>query len=111
MKKALIEKQIPEEAIYLDYAGFRTFDSVIRCKEIFGQASFIVISQQFHNERAVYIAHNKGIDAIAFNACDVDFNTGLKTQLREYLARVRLMIDLHLIHAKPKFLGKKIELK
>ncbi len=59
MKKALMEKGIPEDIIFLDYAGFRTYDSVVRAKEVFGQKSFIVVSQKFHNERAVFIAGKK----------------------------------------------------
>ena len=50
MKSALILKGVPADVIFLDYAGFRTFDSVIRAKEVFGQSSFVVVSQRFHNE-------------------------------------------------------------
>ena len=59
MKKALIQKGIPEKFIYLDYAGFRTLDSVVRAKEVFGQNRLTIISQRFHNERAIYLAEKK----------------------------------------------------
>ncbi len=110
IKEDLIKKGIPADKIYLDYAGFRTLDSVVRCKEVFGQNSITVISQQFHNERAIYIATKKNIDAIGFNAKDVNLNYGFKTQLREKLARVKMVLDL-IFGKKPKFLGDKIVIK
>lgn len=109
MKQALIQLSIPEDIIYLDYAGFRTLDSVVRAKEIFGQNSITVISQQFHNERAIYLAEKQGIHAIGYNAQDVPIYSGFKTQLREYLARVKMFIDI-LVNKQPHFLGDKIEL-
>ena len=110
IKEDLINKGIPSNKIYLDYAGFRTLDSVVRCKEIFGQSSITVISQQFHNERAIYIAKRKDINAIGFNAKDVNVHYGFKTRLRERFARVKMVLDL-IIGKKPKFSGEKIEIK
>ncbi len=110
MKQELVRRGIPEDVIFLDYAGFRTLDSVIRAKEIFGQTSFIVISQKFHNERAVFLARVNGIDAYAYNAKDVGKSFGFKTHLREYGARVKVYIDL-VFGVDPKFLGEKIEVK
>ncbi|MCL3781269.1 vancomycin high temperature exclusion protein [Prolixibacteraceae bacterium JC049] len=110
IKTDLIKRGIPANRIYLDYAGFRTLDSVIRCKKIFGQNSITFISQQFHNERAIYIAKRKGIDAVGFNAKDVNVHYGFKTQLREKLARVKMVLDL-IFRKHPRFLGQKIEIK
>lgn len=106
-KKDLIKRGIPADKIVLDYAGFRTLDSVIRAKEIFGQDTVIVISQAFHNERAIYIARHFDIDAIGFNAKDVNNRYGLKTRLREYFARAKASLDL-LFNVQPKFLGEEI---
>ena len=106
-KEDLVKGGIPEERIFLDYAGFRTLDSVIRCKEIFGQESVTVISQQFHNERAIAIANAKNINAIGFNAKNVGGRSGKKVKIREALARVKLSLDL-LFNKQPKFLGDKI---
>ncbi len=108
MMEALISLGIPKEKIYLDYAGLRTHDSVIRCKEIFGQNSFTIISQKFHNERAIYIALNNGLNAVGFNANDVSAYSGFKTSLREKLARVKLFLDIYLLNTSPKFLGDKV---
>lgn len=106
-KEDLIAKGVPEHKIFLDYAGFRTLDSVIRCKEIFQQESVTIISQQFHNERAIAIANAKGIEAIGFNAKDVGGSNGFKVKVRETFARVAMCIDL-VIGKQPKFLGEKI---
>lgn len=106
-KEALIKRGIPADKIYLDYAGFRTLDSVVRAKEIFGQEKITIISQQFHNERAIFLAEKKGIAAVGFNATDVSGRYGLKVRLREYLARTKVFIDI-ILGVKPKFLGDKI---
>ncbi|MDP2525576.1 SanA/YdcF family protein [Maribacter dokdonensis] len=109
-KKDLIKAGIPERAIFLDYAGFRTLDSMFRAKFIFGLNNVTVISQKFHNERAIYIAKQKGLNAIGFNAQDVSTSQGIKVQLREYLARVKVFIDM-LLNTQPKFYGTTIEIK
>ena len=110
IKNDLIAKGIPSERIYLDYAGFRTLDSVVRSKEIFGQDSITIISQPFHNERAIYIAKRKGIQAVGYNAKDVKVYYGLKTKAREKLARSKMVLDI-IFGKKPKFLGETIEIK
>ncbi|WP_313376716.1 vancomycin high temperature exclusion protein [Chishuiella sp.] len=109
MKKALIDLGVPENVIYLDYAGFRTLDSMIRAKEIFGQTKFIVVSQKFHNQRAVFIGQQNGIDAYGYNAKDVNKQSGLKTNVREFFARTKVFID-NWFGVQPKFLGKKIDI-
>ncbi|MFD2520750.1 SanA/YdcF family protein [Emticicia soli] len=106
MRDDLIKAGIDSANIYLDYAGFRTFDSMVRLKEVFGQDSVTVISQLFHNERALFIASKEGIVANGFNARD-GYAEGV--MLREKLARVKVFVD-YLIATKPKFLGKKIEI-
>lgn len=110
MRDDLVKKGVPVEKIFLDYAGFRTLDSVVRGKAIFGQKSMTIISQKFHNERAVFIANHKEIEAIGFEAKDVSMRAGLLVQTREKLARVKVLIDL-VFGVKPKFLGDKIEIK
>ena len=107
MRKALIAKGVPDSAITLDYAGLRTLDSVVRAKEIFGQDKFTIISQRSHDERALLIAHTYGIDAIAYEAPGVSFSNAPTTHMREWLARVKVMLDLYILHTAPKHLGKK----
>lgn len=108
MKATLVELGVPDSCIYLDYAGFRTFDSMVRCKEVFGEDTITVISQQFHNQRALFIANHKGIDAIAYNAHEVGAHYSPTTSVREYFARVKCVLDLFVFHTKPKFLGDRI---
>ncbi|MFS4493378.1 vancomycin high temperature exclusion protein [Maribacter sp. 2308TA10-17] len=110
IKKDLILAGIPKEKIFLDYAGFRTLDSMVRAKEVFGLNKVTVISQEFHNQRAIYIAERKGLTAVGFNAKDVTGNSGLKVHLREYLARVKVFIDL-VSNTQPRFYGEHITIE
>ena len=110
MKQALVAKGIPEEIIFPDYAGFRTFDSVVRAKEVFGQTEFIVVSQKFHNERAIFIAGKKGIDAVGYNASDVNAYYGFLTNVREWGARCKVFLDL-MFGKKPHFLGEPVDIE
>ncbi len=107
----LIEAGIPKDKIFLDYAGFRTLDSVIRAKEVFGQDKFTIISQPFHNERALYLAHQNDLDAIAYNATDYSGNLAKRVKLRERFAIVKAVLDVWVLRTQPKYLGKRIEIK
>ncbi len=108
MQIDLIERGVPEDVIFLDYAGFRTLDSVVRANKVFAVDQMTIISQEFHNKRALLIANLNGIDAIAFNAEDPDPFKALP--LREFLARIKLFIDIFTWN-EPKFLGDKIPLE
>ncbi len=109
-KSDLILLGVPENKIYLDFAGFSTLDSVLRAQQIFGLNSFTVISQKFHNERAIFLAQQKGITAIGFDAQNVTGNYAVKTELREYLARTKALITI-IFNTKPKYLGEKIAIQ
>lgn len=109
MQAELLKRGIPADKIVLDFAGFRTLDSVVRAKEIFGQNSFIIISQKFHNERAVFLAQHYGIKAYGFNAKDVNKYFCFKTKVREYFARAKVFVDF-LLGVEPKFGGEKVEI-
>lgn len=111
MRDALIAQGIPEAKIYRDYAGFSTLDSVVRAKKIFGQSDFIVVSQKFHNERAIFIGREHGCeDLVGFNATAVRGRGGLRTTLREYFARVKTVLDTSILGTEPRFLGRQVEL-
>jgi SanA protein len=109
MRRALIAAGVDSTDITLDYAGFRTFDSMVRAREVFGQRRFTVISQRFHNERAVYIARHSGLDVVGFNAADVEGSAGWRTLLREKAARVKVFLDMA-FGVEPHFLGEPVEL-
>lgn len=109
MYKALREEGVAAEDISMDYAGFRTLDSVVRSKVVFQQDSITIISQGFHNYRALFIAEHYGIEAVAFNA-DPEQVPSQKPYLREYLARVKGVLDLYVLKKQPKFLGDEIHI-
>lgn len=105
MFDALTKRGIPADRIVLDYAGFRTLDSMVRAQKVFGQNKFVVISQNFHNQRAVCIARHFNVEAYGLNAQDVSHRAGFKTRVREVLARFKMMLDLYLLNTQPHFLG------
>jgi len=110
MQQDLIRAGIPTRYITLDYAGFRTLDSIIRAKTIFDLEDYIIVSQRFHLERALFIADAKGQKTIGFAAKDIlGTEAALKMKLREYLARTKAFLDLYLLHTEPKFYGKKVK--
>ncbi|GAK86770.1 SanA protein [Vibrio ponticus] len=107
MKRDLLRAEIPDERIYLDYAGFRTLDSVVRAKEIFDTDNFLIISQKFHCERALFIANFHNIQANCLAVSGPTKHSGYKVRLREVFARAKAVLDLYITQAKPKFLGPK----
>jgi SanA protein len=110
MKAALIAKGVPARKIYCDYAGFRTLDSIVRAQRIFGQERFTIISQAFHNPRAIYIARRKGlVDCVAFDAPGAPAGSTAMMHLRELGARIMAILDVEVLKTAPKFLGDKVE--
>lgn len=108
MRDALIAAGVPAQAITCDYAGFRTLDSVIRAQAIFNLQRCTIISEAFHCPRAVWIARQHGLAAVAFAAPDVGLKSwSLRADVREQLARDWCAVDLYLLHRSPKFLGPK----
>ncbi len=107
MQNDLVKAGIPRDKIYLDYAGFRTLDSVVRSQRVFGQDSITIISQPFHNQRALFIAKYKGIDAVGYNAKAVQGSYSWRTKIREKFARIKMLGDL-IFNKQPKFLGDPI---
>jgi SanA protein len=110
MRDALVAAHVPIGAIALDYAGFRTLDSVVRAKEIFGQRRLTVVSEAFHNYRALFICRKYGIDAVAFNARPVSLRVSRWPAVREWLARVKVVLDLYVLRTHPRFLGPPVRL-
>jgi SanA protein len=105
MRRALVQAGVPSARLVLDHAGFRTLDSVVRAKEVFGLTEVIVVSQQFHNERAVYLARARGLNAFAFNAQEVGGREGTWMATREAFSRLCAILDVRLLHTAPRFLG------
>lgn len=111
MKQALIAEGVPASAIHCDYAGFRTFDSMIRAWKVFGLKEFIVVSQDFHLQRALFIADAKGLNVRGYPAATPSwYGSDFITRIRERLARVKCILDLYVLNTHPKFLGKPVAL-
>jgi len=112
MRNDLMKAGVPQKYITTDNAGFRTLDSIVRAEAVFDLKDYIIVSQKFHLERALFIAHAKGQKAIGFSAKDKKGTTAAKKMIaREYLARVKAFLDVYVLHTKPKVLGKKEKVK
>lgn len=103
LKRELVRQGVPGEKIYLDYAGFSTLDSVFRAKDLFDGNEITIISQEFQNQRAIFIANHAGLDAIGFNADDV---FSVRNVLRESLARVKAGLDVYVFRKRWRPLGQ-----
>ena len=98
MRDSLVARGVPASDIILDGKGYRTINSVINANKVFGLKSFTIISQEFHNERALYQAEHLGLDVEnlqAFNARMPKSRRAFLTTIREYFARVKMFIDLY----------------
>jgi putative transport-related membrane protein len=95
MRDSLIAYNIPDSVMLLDYNGTRTLSSILQAKNNYNIDSITIISQEYHNERALYLAQHYGIKGVAYNARTPKIRgKRLKNGLREYLARVKMFIDL-----------------
>ena len=109
MRDDLVKAGVPLQYIQLDYAGFRTLDSIVRAKAIFDLEDYIIVSQRFHLERVIYIANIKEQKVLGFVAKDFQDTIWTKRMSkRELLARVKALLDVHIFGVEPKFYGKKV---
>ena len=104
MKRELAAEGVAPDDVLMDYAGFRTLDSVVRARNLYGANELTVISQEFHVERAVYLADRHGIDAVGFAAEDTVVQSArVRLSIREAFARVLAVLDAEILHRKPHF--------
>jgi len=109
MYNDLVRAGIPSKYIRRDYAGFRTLDSIVRAKAIFDLEDYIIVSQKFHLERALFIAKAKEQRVIGFVAKDLpNTASAYRMKAREYLARTKAFLDVYILGTEPKFYGKKV---
>ncbi len=106
MKRYLLERKVPEKDLILDFAGRRTYDSCYRAKEIFGLSSIIIVTQQYHLPRALYLCNRLGLDAQGVSADKRKYGSFLKWEARELFASFLAWVDIHTASAKP-LLGEK----
>ena len=104
MKSSLVRLGVPETAILQDFSGVRTLDSIVRSKEVFGFKNLIIVTQEFHLYRALFIAAYHGIDAQGFVAQDPE-EIMVRILLRELIARPLAIFDLYIFKTTPNRLG------
>ena len=109
MKEDLVALGVPSEFITCDYAGFRTLDSVVRMEAVFHMRRYVVVSQDFHVERALYLARAFGQDPVGFVADEPPTAQVLKVRVREKLARAMAVLDVNVFGRGPKFLGEPVK--
>lgn len=105
MKKALVKRGVPAKDIALDYAGFRTLDSVIRANVIFGLKDCVIVTDDFHLPRALFVARKQGMDADGFQTAPLPRSISPWTYTREIAARTMMWFDVRVLNRQPKFLG------
>ena len=106
MWQALTAAGVPSQAITMDFAGFRTFDSMARARQVFGLARLTLITQDYHAHRALFIAAHMGLDAVAYAPASEGYGPALKPYLREVAARAWTILDLYLLDTQPRFAGE-----
>ena len=111
MAEALMALDVPPSAMTLDYAGFRTLDSVVRARKVFGQAKVTLVTDDFHTARAVFLARHAGLDAVAFSSEKVSTRFSARTRVREVGARVKAALDVYVLRTGPRFLGEPVEIR
>lgn len=107
MRRELIKAGIPENAVTMDFAGFRTLDSIVRADAVFGLKQYTIITQRYHAFRAVFIGRKMGMKVVAYAArATEDGGYGRLHPMREVFARVKAVMDVFLLRTEPKFLGE-----
>lgn len=109
MKDFLVESGIPDSDIFMDHAGFSTYESVVRAKKVFGADRMVVVSQKYHLYRALYICRRNGVEAVGVNSDPRTYAGQLKRDIREILARDKDIFTC-LFRVKPKFLGEPVDI-
>ena len=108
MKDYLLKKGVPAQDIFLDHAGFDTYDSMYRARDIFGVKSLIISTQQFHINRALYISQRLGLDSYGYPSEDKAIYHMYILNGRESLAKVKAVLETDILRNKPRLLGPKI---
>lgn len=107
MKKFAVEAGVPSNDIFMDHAGFSTYETVYRAKEIFGAVRIVIVTQKYHLYRALYIAKRLGIEAVGVDSDLESYRGQIKRDIREVLARCKDFATT-LIKPKPKYLGEQM---
>ncbi|MBD3281678.1 hypothetical protein GF391_02935 [Candidatus Uhrbacteria bacterium] len=109
MKDYLLSHEVPAEDIFMDHAGFDTYDSIYRARDVFQVRSAIIVTQNFHLPRAVYIAKRLGIETQGVQA-KLYYPWWYANTIRDSVARVKAYTDVEILKSKPRFLGEVISI-
>lgn len=107
MKNFAIDKGVPSESIFMDHAGFSSYESIYRAKEIFGAKKIVIVTQKYHLYRALYIANQLGIEAYGVGADPRQYVGATYRELREILARNKDFVKC-IFKPEPTYLGDTI---
>ena len=110
MRDAITARGVPQDAVTLDYAGFRTHDSMVRARKVFLVERLTIVTDDWHQPRALFLARAAGLDAVGFCSADVPFKMSGKTRIREWFSRVKAVLDVHVLRTQPRFLGDPVRL-
>ena len=105
MKRDLVAAGVPADKILTDEAGFRTLDSIVRALNVYHLTNVVIVTDEFHAYRAVFTARHFGLNASAFCSDEVKWEWSARTRLREYLARVQMVLDLYFLRTQPATLS------
>lgn len=106
MMNYMLERGVPREDIFLDHAGFDTYDSLYRARDVFCVKTMVVSTQEFHMPRSLYIAERLGLTAYGYPASDSPLRNSV--HIREAFAKIKAFFDVEIFHSKPKYLGDQI---
>lgn len=108
MMNYAVKKGVPKEDIFLDHAGFSTYESMVRARDVFCVSDVIIVTQKFHISRALYIANKLGLNATGVNSNPRRYLNAAKDAMRESLARVKDFFYVNIFRPEPKYLGETI---
>jgi SanA protein len=111
MRDELVKRGVPNSAMTLDYAGFRTLDSMARANLVFGLSRCTIVTDDFHLARALFLAQAEGVEAVGCQSVPVPWKRSMKTRIREFASRTIACLDVYVLHTKPHFCGPSVELR
>jgi len=108
MRRYLLEKGVPPEHVFMDHAGFDTYDTMYRARDVFQVSKAIVVTQTFHLNRALYIGQQLGLEVQGVPSDLQIYQKDAYYRFREYPARFKAFLDCHILRSTPTYLGKPI---
>jgi SanA protein len=111
MLEYVLARGVPDEDVFTDHAGFSTYDTMYRARDVFQVTSALVVTQEFHLARAVYTARALGLEATGVAADIQPYSNEFRFAARDWLARAKAFLQLHVTHPEPRYLGPAIPIE